>query len=197
MWPAKALSTPNDTGFASSANAPFILTHGFPGSIRVPRVGRCVSRRRTLIYGKSARAGHLGQRPGSSSPHKPRSRDHVATRSAQRNNERVLSNDERSSNVQMTKKRKKKKDRPAVIRHSSLVIDCHSDFVIPAGYRTWLGLVTGGRPLRNSACCRSASRRCSASRDACSGSGPGDEQPKKTRVNVGTRNIKVASFFIE
>ena len=63
-------------------------------------------------------------------------------------------------------------------------------------YRTWLGLPSGGRPLRNSACCRSASRRCCASRDDCSGSGPGLPQPKKTRVSTGIKNIKMTSFFI-
>src|SRR5438309_5071515 len=64
-------------------------------------------------------------------------------------------------------------------------------------YRTWLGTPSGGRPLRNSVCCRSASRRCCASRDACSGSGPGLAQPKKTRVRIEIKNMKVASFFIQ
>src|ERR1041384_834556 len=64
-------------------------------------------------------------------------------------------------------------------------------------HRTWLGLLTGGRSLRNSACCFSASFRCRASRDSCSGSGPGLEQPKKRRVNVGIKNMSVVSFFIE
>ncbi len=64
-------------------------------------------------------------------------------------------------------------------------------------YRTWLETPSGGRPLRNSACCRSASFRCCASRDACSGSGPGLEQPNKTRVNTGIKKMNGASFFIE
>ena len=64
-------------------------------------------------------------------------------------------------------------------------------------HRTWLGTLSGGSPLRNSACSRSASRRCCASRDACSGSGPGLAQPKKTRVSPGIKNIQTASFFME
>ena len=83
------------------------------------------------------------------------------------------------------------------LRHFDFI--CHSSFGLHHfdSYRTWLGTPSGGRPLRNSVCCRSASFRCCASRDACSGSGPGLEQPKKTRVNTGIKNTKVARFFIE
>src|SRR5438876_11415033 len=119
------------------------------------------------------------------------------------NDEVRMSNDERSCKSRRRNCRASVSDAMAfrrnALQQSGFVIDWSLGIRTSSfdSYRTWLGAPSGGRPLRNSACCRSASRRCCASRDACSGSGPGLEQLKKTKVSTGIKNMKVTSFFIE
>src|SRR6516164_5650398 len=64
------------------------------------------------------------------------------------------------------------------------------------GYHPCPGLATGGKLLRNSFCCRSASFCCSASRACCSGVGPGLAQLNNAIRIVQIKSNLVSSFFI-